>query len=211
MDVPFRDRAEAGDALAAALVELVAGPRVVLAIPRGGVLVAVPVARALGAPLDLVVPKKLGAPGHRELGIGAVAPGVRVLDTDLIARLGVSEAYLEREIAREEEEIERRTRSYRGERAPVDLHGTTAVIVDDGIATGGTARAAIAWARAHGAARVVLAVPVAPPETVRTLEAEADDVVALRTPAWFRAVGEWYEDFTQVTDQEVIAALAATG
>lgn len=211
MNVLFRDRAEAGDALAAALVELVAGPCVVLAIPRGGVLVAEPVARALGAPLDLVVPKKLGAPGHRELGIGAVAPGVRVLDTDLIARLGVSEAYLEREIAREEEEIERRTRSYRGDRPPVDLRGTTAVIVDDGIATGGTARAAIAWARAHGAARVVLAVPVAPPETVRTLEAEADDVVALRTPAWFRAVGEWYEDFTQVTDQEVIAALAATG
>ncbi|HEX6843978.1 MAG TPA: phosphoribosyltransferase family protein, partial [Actinomycetota bacterium] len=143
----FRDRIEAGEELGAALRDVVTEPCVVLAIPRGGVLVAVPVARALGAPLDLVVPKKLGAPGRRELGIGAVAPGVRVLDEGLIARLGVSAGYLDREIAREEEEIERRTRAYRGDRAPLDLVGRTGVIVDDGIATGGTARASIAWAR----------------------------------------------------------------
>jgi len=195
--------------LAAALRAEVSGPCVVLGIPRGGVLVAAPVARALGAPLDVVVPKKLGAPGRSELGIGAIAPGVRVLDRRLIERLGVSEVYLEAEIAREEAEIARRTAVYRGNRQPPELGGRTTVVVDDGIATGGTARAALAWARAAGASRVILAVPVAPPEVVADLEGEADRMVVLDTPSHFMAVGEWYEDFRQVTDDEVVAALAA--
>lgn len=209
MQTRFRDRTEAGNQLAALVRDHVHGPAVVLAIPRGGVSVAAPVAAALGARLDVVVPRKLGAPGHEELGIGAVAPGVRVIDADLVARLHVSEDYLEAEIEREEGEIARRTASYRGDRPPVELHGVTAVLVDDGIATGGTARAAVAWARAQGAARVVLAVPVAPPETAAALAEDADEVLVLRTPTWFQAVGQWYDDFSQVSDREVIAALAA--
>lgn len=187
----------------------VSGPAVVLGIPRGGVVVAAPVARALGAPLDVVVPKKLAAPFNPELGIGAVAPGVRVLDERLISRLGVSSAYLESEIAREQGEVARRTELFRAGRAPLDLEGRTAVIVDDGVATGGTALAAIASARAQGASRVVFAAPVAPPETVDRLAAASDDVVILQTPSWFSAVGEWYETFDQVSDEEVQAELAS--
>jgi predicted phosphoribosyltransferase len=181
---------------------------VILGIPRGGVIVAEVVARTLGAPLDVVVPRKIGAPGNPELGLGAVAPGVRVLDPWLIERLGVSEAYLEREIASEEREIERRLHAYREGRPPVDIAGRTAVVVDDGVATGGTAVAALRWARAQGAAEVILAVPVAPPQTIDRLRAEADEVVALATPEPFFAVGEWYRDFDQTSDAEVVAALA---
>jgi putative phosphoribosyl transferase len=206
---PFADRADAGARLAEVLAELELGPAVVLGIPRGGVVVAAPVARALGAPLDVVVPKKLGAPGRPELGIGAVAPGIRVLDHGLIARLGVRDAYVEAEVARAEAEVERRTVAYRGDRPPLDLTGVTAIVVDDGIATGGTARAALRWARRAGATRVVLAVPVAPPDVLASFGADADDVVALATPSWLRAVGEWYRDFRQVEDREVRAALAA--
>jgi putative phosphoribosyl transferase len=207
---PFPDRAAAGLSLAEALRGRIVGPSVVLAIPRGGVLVAVPVASVLAAPLDIVVPKKLGAPGRPELGIGAVAPGVRVLDAALIARLGVTPEYLEAEIDREEREIVRRTRAYRGDRPPPRLEGRTAVVVDDGIATGGTARAALRWARAAGAARVVLAVPVAPPEVAGLFGEDADEVVILVTPSRFHAVGAWYRDFRQVSDEEVTAALAAS-
>jgi putative phosphoribosyl transferase len=147
--VRYADRDDAGKKLAAEIVRVVQDPAVVLGIPRGGVLVAVPVAKALGAPLDVVVPRKVGAPFNPELGLGAVAPGVRVLDETLIARLGVSADYLEGEIARQEEEIARRTAAYRGDRPAVELEGRTAVIVDDGVATGGTALAAARWARAQ--------------------------------------------------------------
>lgn len=204
----FEDRLDAGTRLAEALKER-AGPKaVILGIPRGGVIVAEVVARTLGAPLDVVVPRKIGAPGNPELGLGAVAPGVRVLDPWLIERLGVSEAYLEREIASEEREIERRLHAYREGRPPVDIAGRTAVVVDDGVATGGTAVAALRWARAQGAAEVILAVPVAPPQTIDRLRAEADEVVALATPEPFFAVGEWYRDFDQTSDAEVVAALS---
>ncbi len=186
---------------------MVDGPAVVLAVPRGGVEVAAPVARALGAPLDVVVPKKVGAPGNPELGLGAVAPGVRVLDQRLIEGLGVSEAYLEAEISREEAEVARRTDAYRAGRPPVDVSGRVAVIVDDGVATGGTALAAIAWAKAAGASRVVFAAPVAPPEAVKRLAADCDTVVVLHSPRAFFAVGEWYERFGQVSDDEVKDAL----
>lgn len=205
----FRDRQEAGEQLAEAVAGVVTEPAVVLAVPRGGVLVAVPVARRLGAPLDVVVPKKLGAPGNPELGLGAVAPGIRVLDEMLIARLGVSTDYLEAEIAREEAEIVRRTEVYRAGRPALDLAGRTAVVVDDGVATGGTALAALGWARRAGAARVVFAAPVGPASTAAALAEAADDIVLLHTPEPFFAVGQWYEQFDQVTDEEVVAALAA--
>jgi len=203
----FADRTDAGRRLGERLAgESLEGP-VVLGIPRGGVVVAAEVARALHAPLDVVVPRKVGAPFNPELGLGAVAPGVRVLDERLIRELGVSPAYLDREIAEQEQEIERRLTAYRGDREPVDPHGRTAVVVDDGVATGGTAVAALRWARAAGADRVVLAVPVAPPQAMRMLESESDQVVALSLPEPFHAVGQWYRDFDQVGDREVVALL----
>jgi putative phosphoribosyl transferase len=205
----FADRDAAGYQLGLALEGVVTGPAIVLGIPRGGVLVAVPVARALSAPLDVVVPKKIGAPFNPELGLGAVAPGVRVLDDELIARLGVSAEFLEGEIALEQAEIGRRTLAYRGDRPAPDLEGRTAVIVDDGVATGGTALAAARWARAQRAPTVVFAAPVGPPGTADRLGAACDTVVLLHAPRAFAAVGEWYDRFDQVTDDEVRAALAA--
>lgn len=203
----FEDRIDAGERLAELLKEHAGPDTVVLGIPRGGVIVAEVVATTLGVPLDVVVPRKVGAPGNSELGLGAVAPGVRVLDPWLIERLGVTEEYLEREIAAEEAEMIRRLRAYRGDRPPLELAGKTAIVVDDGVATGGTAVAAIRWARSQGAGRVVLAVPVAPPQTMERLRHEADEVVALATPEPFFAVGEWYRRFDQTSDEEVVAAL----
>lgn len=204
----FEDRLDAGVRLAEALKEHAGPDTVILAIPRGGVVVGEVIARTLGVPLDVVVPRKIGAPGNAELGLGAVAPGVRVLDPWLIERLGVSEDYLEREIATQEAETTRRLQAYRAGRPPVDLRARTAIVVDDGVATGGTAVAALRWARAQGAATVVLAVPVAPPQTMARLRREADEVVALATPEPFFAVGEWYRIFDQTSDEEVVAALA---
>ncbi|HEY7283767.1 MAG TPA: phosphoribosyltransferase [Actinomycetota bacterium] len=210
--LPFADRTDAGRRLGERLAGSDAGGRVVvLGIPRGGVVVAAEVAAALNAPLDVVVPRKVGAPFNPELGLGAVASGVRVLDQRLIRDLGVPDSYLEQEIARQEREIERRLEAYRGGRPPVDVHAATAIVVDDGVATGGTAVAALRWARAAGAGEVVLAVPVAPPQAMPMLQAEADRVVALATPEPFHAVGQWYRDFEQVTDRTVVAALRASG
>ncbi len=195
--------------LGVALGGRAAGDVVVLGIARGGVIVARAVADVLGAPLDVVIPRKIGAPRNPELGLGAIAPGVRVLDERLLEVLHVGEEYLEEEIAAEEAEIERRTRVYRGDRVPIPLDGRTAVVVDDGIATGGTAVASIRWARARGASKVILAVPVAPSEGVRRMQREADEVVVIETPPVFQAVGQWYRDFGQVEDTEVVSALAA--
>ncbi|GIU96391.1 MAG: phosphoribosyltransferase [Actinomycetota bacterium] len=204
----FRDRRDAGERLGEALRDRVDPPAIVLGIARGGVVVAAPVAEALGAPLDVVVPRKLGAPHNPELGIGAIAPGVVVLDEDLVRRLGVDEAYVRAETARQQREIERRLAAYRGDRPPPELAGKTAVIVDDGVATGGTAIAASRWARREGAERVVIAAPVGPAGIERRLAPEADDVVVLFTPRTFLAVGEWYERFEQTGDDEVRALLA---
>ncbi len=207
----FADRDEAGARLAEALAPRVHGPTTVLGIPRGGVVVAAAVARALGAPLDVVIPRKLGAPGNPELAIGAVAPGVRVVDERTLRRLGIPEAYVDREAERQEREIERREAAYRGDRPPAPVAGRTAVVVDDGVATGATAVAALRWARAAGAARVVFAAPVGPPAARPRLEAEADEVVLLMEPRGFLAVGEWYRDFDQVSDAEVIDLLRRAG
>lgn len=203
----FDDRADAGRRLGAALAGRVTPPAVVLAIPRGGVIVGAAVADALEAPLDVVVPRKLGAPGNPELGIGAIASGVRVLDERAVRMLGVSRAYVDREVAAQEAEIARREQEYRRGRPRAALEGRTAVVVDDGIATGGTAVAALRWARANGAARVVLAVPVAPRASLVRVAEEADDVVILETPQRFLAVGEWYRDFAQTSDDEVVRTL----
>jgi putative phosphoribosyl transferase len=209
----FADRQEAGRRLAEALSDLRGEDVVVLGIPRGGVEVAAVVARELGANLDVVIPRKVGAPGNPELGIGAVAEDVEVLDQRLIGMLGVRQDYLRREIAAQQEEIRRRAAAYRGDRPATRLEGRVVVVVDDGVATGGTAAAALKWAGAKGAAKVILAVPVAPQEALRRLSKEADDVMVLATPEPFYAVGQWYDSFPQVSDQQVVELLrsASTG
>jgi predicted phosphoribosyltransferase len=204
----FLDRADAGRRLAEALSARFAGGVVILGIPRGGVIVAAAVARALQAPLDVVVPRKIGAPRNPELAIGAIAAGVQVWDVGLIRRLGVPAEYLRTEVQAQEVEIARRSARYRSGRRPLVLEDAEAVIVDDGIATGATAAAAVRLVRSKGAARTVLAVPVAPPDAVERLGEEADEVVVLETPWGFRAVGEWYETFGQTTDEEVVRAMA---
>jgi putative phosphoribosyl transferase len=204
----FVDRDDAGRQLGEVLRERVEPPACVLGLARGGVVVAAAVADALGAPLDVVIPRKLGAPGNPELAIGAVAPGVRVVDPAMLRRLHVDEAYLRRATASAEAEIVRRSRAYRGTRPPPELTGVTAVVVDDGIATGATAIAALRWAGAQRPRRVVFAAPVGPPETIRRIEPECDEVVVLRAPRGFTAVGAWYRDFGQVDDATVEAIVA---
>jgi putative phosphoribosyl transferase len=204
----FADRVDAGQRLAELLADVRGHDVVVLAIPRGGVEVGAVLARSLGAPLDVVVPRKVGAPGNPELGLGAVAEDVEVLDPKMIRVLRVDEEYLRREISAQQEEIRRRSAAYRGDRPPTDLTGKVAVVVDDGVATGGTAAAAIRWARSRGASRVILAVPVAPAQALRRLQAEADEVRAVATPEPFYAVGQWYEDFPQTSDARVVELLS---
>jgi putative phosphoribosyl transferase len=203
----FADRREAGRRLAEALAHLKSEDVVVLGVPRGGVEVAAEVARAHGWPLDVVIPRKVGAPTNPELGLGAVAEGVRVLDERMIRQLGVTDDYLEQEIGAQEEEIRRRTAAYRRGRDAVTVTGKVAAVVDDGVATGGTAAAALRWARDQGASRVILAVPVAPREAVARLSKDADEVVCLAMPEPFFAVGQWYGSFPQTSDREVVALL----
>jgi putative phosphoribosyl transferase len=203
----FADRADAGRQLAARLGHLRGRSPVVLGLPRGGVTVGREVAAALDAPLDVIVARKLGAPTQPELAIGAIAGGARVLRADVIAALGISSLELDRITERERaraDELERRLRHGRG---PLDVGGRVAVVVDDGLATGATALAAVRAVRQRGPERIVLAVPVAPPETVAELAREVDEVVAVQQPPDFRAVGMWYEIFAQVTDDEVEAML----
>ena len=205
----FRDRRDAGQQLGAALRHLRGENLVVLGLPRGGVPVAFEVARQLDAPLDVIVVRKLGVPAQPELGMGAMGEdGVRVLNADVVLNARVRPTEIAAVEARERREVERRATLYRGGRGMMSLAGRTAIVVDDGIATGGTARAALEVVRAHGARRVVLAVPVAPEESVAELTGIADEVVALETPYPFYAVGGWYEQFTQTSDDEVVAILA---
>ena len=210
--MPFRDRREAGRRLAERLSGLRASSPLVLGLPRGGVPVAFEVANALGAPLDVLVVRKLGVPFQPELGMGAVSEdGVRVLNPDVLRQAGVKEAQLAAVEARERAEVEERAVRLRRGRPAIPLQGRTVVIVDDGLATGGTARAAVQVARARGADRVILAVPVAPPETVAALRRDADDVVAVETPEPFFAIGGWYADFSPTSDDEVVQLLARSG
>jgi putative phosphoribosyl transferase len=206
--MPFRDRREAGRRLAERLSGLRASSPLVLGLPRGGVPVAFEVAKALGAPLDVLVVRKLGVPFQPELGMGAVGEdGVRVLNPDVLRQAGVTETQLAEVEARERAQVEERAVRLRRGRPAIPLEGRTVVIVDDGLATGGTARAAVQVARARGADRVILAVPVAPPETVAALRRDADEVVAVETPEPFFAIGGWYADFSPTSDQEVVELL----
>src|ERR687898_2850072 len=210
--MPFRDRREAGRRLAERLSRLRASSPLVLGLPRGGVPVAFEVAKALGAPLDVLVARKLGVPFQPELGMGAVGEGgVRVLNADVLRQARVTEAQLAEVEARERAAVEERAARLRRGRPAFPLEGRTVVIVDDGLATCGTARAAVRVARERGAAQVVLAVPVAPAETVATLRRDADDVVAVETPEPFFAIGGWYRDFSATSDDEVVELLAVSG
>jgi putative phosphoribosyl transferase len=208
MTMSFLDRSDAGRRLANRMLHLRGEDVVVLALPRGGVPVAAEVARALGAPLDVIVVRKLGVPVQPELGMGAIGEGdVRIINPEVVAITHVTDAEIAAVERRERAELDRRARRFRGDRPRTPLAGRTAVIIDDGIATGSTARAACQVARAQGAARVVLAVPVAPPSVCTALAADADEVICLETPAHFLAIGEWYQDFSQTSDREVVSLL----
>jgi predicted phosphoribosyltransferase len=209
MMMQFRNRVEAGQQLARRLAKYSNRPDVlVLALPRGGVPVAYEVAQALHAPLDVFVVRKLGVPGHEELAMGAIATGgVRVLNAEVIESLGISDETIDAAAARELLELERRERAYRDDRPAPGMRGRTVILVDDGIATGSTMKAAIEALRQMEAGRVVVAVPTAALSTVREMRPDVDELVAVMTPADFFGVGQWYRDFSQTTDEEVRALL----
>jgi predicted phosphoribosyltransferase len=206
----FRDRSEAGRLLADRLRGYANRPDViVLALPRGGVPVAYEVARALDAPLDVFLVRKMGVPGHEEFAFGAIATGgIRVINQDVVRALGAPPKLIDAIAAREQQELERREPLYRGTRPPPDVRGRTVILVDDGLATGSTMLAAVRALRSEGVGRVVVAVPVASPESCEQLGEEADDVICAVTPEPFNAVGLWYRDFSQTTDDEVKELLA---
>jgi len=203
MSKVFPNRCVAGRELAALLASKRLPNPIVLALPRGGVPVGYEVAHALGIPLDVLVVRKVGAPQQPELAIGAVGHGATVLDEETIAMLGVPQEYIQAAVGRERLDVERRTALFRAGLPPLELKGKTAVLVDDGLATGATAEAAVDVARHLGAEQVVVAVPVASVEAVKRLSAKADAVISLATPPFFRAVGYWYEDFAATEDEEV--------
>jgi putative phosphoribosyl transferase len=210
MKLPIPNRQVAGQALAEALQAY--GDRddlIVLALPRGGVPVAMEIADALDAPLDLMLVRKLGTPGQEELAMGAIASGGgRVMNRDVVQALAISDKAIERVAGQEGRELQRREQVYRGDRPWPDLEGRCVILVDDGLATGATMRAAVEAVRAKQPAQIVVAVAVAPQDTVALLRKQADDVVCLAEPEPFRAIGLWYEDFSQVSDEQVCQMLA---
>ncbi|RRQ21003.1 phosphoribosyltransferase [Thiohalobacter thiocyanaticus] len=205
MKLPIENRRVAGDQLAEALADYRGRSDViVLALPRGGVPVAYQIARTLGVALDIVLVRKLGTPGQRELAMGALASGgARVLNEDIVAGLDISDEVIEQTVAEEQRELERREQAYRGDRPRPDIAGRAVILVDDGLATGATMRAAVAALRSQQPARLVAAVPVAPAQTIAGLRREVDEVICLETPEPFMAIGQWYRDFGQVSDTEV--------
>jgi predicted phosphoribosyltransferase len=211
MSERFRDRVDAGRRLAARLGAYAGRPDVlVLGLPRGGVVVAGEVARALGVPLDVIVVRKLGVPGQEELAMGAIASGgIRILNRDVVQPLHITTSEIDTVAGRELDELVRRERSYRDDRPPPAIQGRTILLVDDGIATGATVYAGIAAVRQQQPARIVVAVPVAAPSTCRDLLSVADEVVCVVMPESFYAVGSWYDDFSATTDEQVRATLAA--
>lgn len=205
----FVNRTEAGKLLATRLTRY-GGRRdtLVMALPRGGVPVAFEIARALCAPIDVFLVRKLGLPGQEELAMGAIASGgVKVLNRDVVGYLNIPEMTINAVARKEQQELERRERLYRGDSPPAEVRGKTVILVDDGLATGSTMRAAIAALKNLGPDRIVVAVPVAPPSTINELFREVDEVVCILTPEDFRGVGRWYQDFSQTTDQEVRSLL----
>jgi predicted phosphoribosyltransferase len=206
----FQDRFDAGRQLAARLMDYADRPDVVvLALPRGGVPVAFEVARALHAPLDVFLVRKLGLPGHEELAMGAIASGgVRVLNEDVVRTLQIPEEVIDQVAAEEKRELTRRERAYRDDRPAPEVRDWVVILVDDGLATGSTMRAAVRALRQRGPSRIVVAVPVAAPDTCAALRDEVDDIVCARTPEPFYAVGAWYDVFSQTTDAEVRELLA---
>ncbi len=205
----FANRRDAGRLLAERLARHLGDQPVVAALPRGGVPVAYEIARVLSAPLDVLAVRKLGAPAHDEYAVGAIAEGdIVVIDEPEARRAGLTGAVRERKLAIERRELGRRAAAYRGMRPPADLAGRVVVVVDDGLATGLTAIAAVRAVRAQGAARIIVAVPVAAPEAVQRVGEEADEVVAVLVPPRLRGVGEWYDDFAQTGDEEVLDLLA---
>ncbi len=210
MQLPIANRKAAGQALAEALPAYLDRDNViVLGLPRGGVPVAMEVAQVLGAPLDLMLVRKLGTPGQKELAMGAIASGGgMVINEEIVQALSISSQAIERVAEEERKELKRRDQVYRGERQWPNLADRCIILVDDGLATGATMRAAVAAVRAQQPSRIVVAVPVAPPETVAMLAQQADEVVCLAEPAPFQAIGQWYADFSQVSDEEVRQMLA---
>src|SRR5687767_9539444 len=207
----FRNRVEAGHLLGEELSRTLAPDpeTIVLALPRGGVPIGYEVARALGAPLDVFIVRKLGVPGHEELAMGAIASGgVRVINEDVLRYVTVSSQTIDAVAAREEKELERREKSYRGGKPPLDVTGQRVIIVDDGLATGATMRAAVQALRKMNARQIIVAVPVAASDTCAEFRPTVDQLVCLRTPSHFQAVGLWYDDFSQTSDDEVHDLLA---
>lgn len=204
-NLPFRDRTEAGQLLSRKLRRYADRPDViVLALPRGGVPVAYEVAKALHAPLDVFLVRKLGVPGQEELAMGAIATsGIRVLNQDIVRALNIPPRVIDSVAAKEARELERRERLYRGDRPAPDVTGRTVILVDDGLATGSSMRAAVAALRQKNPRRIVVAVPIAAAATCREFETEVDEIVCYQTPEPFYSVGLWYEDFSQTTDEEI--------
>jgi putative phosphoribosyl transferase len=204
----FSDRVDAGKRLAQELYEFKLKNGIVLAIPRGGVVVGFEIAKALNLQLDIIIPHKIGAPDNPELAIGAVAEdGTKILDKNLIAYMGVPQDYIEAEAKRQEKEIQRRLQLYRQGSAAPNLKGLDVVVVDDGIATGSTMKAALASVKNRGASSITVAVPVGPPSTIEELKKMADRIICLYTPEYFAAIGQFFEDFSQTSDEEVIELL----